>query len=160
MPNWCNNDLTISHPDPAKLDELCEAYKEARLLDYARPMPKELLEGEDWYHWRVENWGTKWEVQPDCEIMTASPTEVSITFSTAWSPPIGALEALCEKGFTVSNYYIEEGMGYLGHCYGSPDEGLTDIECDIDGDIDEDVAKYFENALDEHKEWLAEQEQT
>lgn len=157
MPNWCSNDLTISHPDPAKVAELCEAYKAEGLLNYAVPMPEDV--GEGWYDWRVDNWGTKWEVQPDCEIVAASPTEVSITFSTAWSPPIAAFEALCEKGFTLSDYYIEDGVGFIGRCYGSPDEGLTDIECDIDGDIDEDVAEYWKNAIAEHKEWLAEQEE-
>ena len=71
MPNWCANNVTINHDDPAKLNELVDAYKRGELMEHFMPTPRDpndptklLGEGkpitfdgsEDWYSWRVRNW--------------------------------------------------------------------------------------------------------
>ena len=37
-----------------------------------------------------------------------------IGFDTAWSPPIQAMEKLCELGFSVRLMYYEPGMAFCG----------------------------------------------
>ena len=42
MPNWCNNTVTISHPDTAKLEALASAVKEGNFLKHIIPIPEDL----------------------------------------------------------------------------------------------------------------------
>ena len=92
-----------------------------------------------WYHWCIENWGTKWDAcdksidYEDDEILALtfntawSPPEgiveklrekyPELTFSTAWSPPEGIMQELKDKypdlGFTC--FYDEPGMEIAGY---------------------------------------------
>ena len=81
MPNWCDNRITIHGPKKyiRKIDKIVnENTNGDGLLNYMMPMPTELkdttspsssakkpqpvIDGFDnWYDWRVSNWGTKWE---------------------------------------------------------------------------------------------------
>jgi hypothetical protein len=45
MPNWCNNTITISHPDMAMMKRVVKGYNQNRLLDEFIPIPLELKEG-------------------------------------------------------------------------------------------------------------------
>ena len=68
-----------------------------------------------WYHWCIENWGTKWELS---ELDIEYDDEVlELTFSTAWSPPEGIMEELKDKypdlGFSC--FYDEPGMEIAGY---------------------------------------------
>ena len=114
MPNWCNNILTISEPSA----ELVEYLKtEGFSFDKIKPMPPELRQTEDWYDWAVSNWGTKWDLDENPVLPDSfQEKEISFWFSTAWSPPMGAIEALSEK-FPDDHFllqYLEMGMGFCG----------------------------------------------
>lgn len=78
-----------------------------RMKDNDRGMP-------GWYNWRVENWGTKWDVTQ----VGFYETKVSMTyeFETAWSPVIPVIQALSEKfpNAYITLTYKEEGMGFGG----------------------------------------------
>ena len=68
-----------------------------------------------WYHWCIENWGTKWDVS---ELDIEYDEEVlELTFSTAWSPPEGIMQELKDKypdlGFSC--FYDEPGMEIAGY---------------------------------------------
>ena len=39
----------------------------------------------DWYDWRVNNWGTKWDCA-DSEILDDTENFISISYNTAWGP--------------------------------------------------------------------------
>lgn len=45
MPNWCNNTITISHPDMAMMKRVVKGYNQNKLLDEFIPVPLELKEG-------------------------------------------------------------------------------------------------------------------
>ena len=118
MPNWCDNQITITGPNSV-IDKIEKIVKEEKdgdgLLNFFHPMPKQLedttspsssadkpqpmVEGFDnWYDWRCENWSTKWEVNEfygvDRQHLNDSLDEstISFGFSSAWSPPINAYQ--------------------------------------------------------------------
>ena len=69
-----------------------------------------------WYHWCVENWGTKWE--PDMHGLDVSDYDsIEITFNTAWSPPEGVVEKLREKfpELSFQCFYDEPGCEIAGY---------------------------------------------
>ena len=68
-----------------------------------------------WYHWCIENWGTKWDI---CDKSVDYDEEcLELTFNTAWSPPEGIVEKLREKypDLSFSCFYDEPGMESAGY---------------------------------------------
>src|SRR5271155_1321112 len=45
-----------------------------------------------WYDWRLDQWGTKWNV--DDPVVSDEGNALTITFDTAWSPPLPIFEKL------------------------------------------------------------------
>ena len=169
MPNWCDNQITITGPSSVidKIEKIVNEESnnaENGLLQFFHPMPKALLEteagptaktkaekderkarklefgAENWYDWRVNNWGTKWEVnefygvdkQADALI---GHSTISFAFSSAWSPPIGAYEKFLENNpdCFIRAYYYEGGCDFMGlwedgvdDCYAPSDYKSTD----------------------------------
>ena len=83
MPNWCYNQLIITG-DQEQLDNFkATAYREDDenhngssdlSIEKFFPTPPEMLEANtnqhgtpDWYNWRVENWGSKWDIHDTLE---------------------------------------------------------------------------------------------
>ena len=158
MPNWCDNQITITGPNSV-IDKIEKIVKEESddakngLLQFLHPMPKELLDteagpiaktkaeknarqarklefgAENWYDWRVNNWGTKWEVCEfygvDRQHLNDSPDEstISFAFSSAWSPPIGAYEQFLSDNDNCSlkAWYYEGGCDFMG-CWDNGDD--------------------------------------
>jgi len=143
MPNWCNNTVEINHEDKTKMYALVEAINEGKFCNFARPVPEslhivagrvgaddspeqiKLVEQENanrekhgyatWYDFCVNEWGTKWDTGTQgYEVKPESDGRMCIGFDTAWSPPIQAMEKLCELGFSVRLMYYEPGMAFCG----------------------------------------------
>jgi len=138
MPNWCNNDISLVHDDKEKLKEVEKILKtnvegECKFFNYCKEEPdyektivKETypeISGQEfctdnkqkWWHWRVQNWGTKWNIDavPEDRI-TRDDDYLGFMCETAWSPPLNALIALEEKGFKVTCEYYEMGCAFVG----------------------------------------------
>ena len=122
MPNWCNNSITITGPAEkiAALWARASAGAEGTaLLNAMRPMPAELLEGEAWYGWRVENWGTKWDIDMQglefAEFSDGTAT-ISGWADSAWSPPLDAFQSYSNENpdVTMELKYFEPGMAFIG----------------------------------------------
>ena len=47
---------------------------------------------------------------------------MSISFDTAWSPPIQLYDRLVELGYDVDATYFEPGMGFCGVYYNGDDD--------------------------------------
>ena len=69
-----------------------------------------------WYHWCIDNWGTKWDAC-DKSIEMSDYDSLEITFNTAWSPPEGIVEKLREKypDLSFQCFYDEPGMEASGY---------------------------------------------
>lgn len=68
-----------------------------------------------WHGWCSEHWGTKWNVREGAQ-WSAVPGAVSVTFETAWAPPLPVLERLGERfpGAEIELEYEEPGMNFAG----------------------------------------------
>jgi hypothetical protein len=117
MPNWCNNYVTLTGPKE-KIDELIVELKKSderdetyEILNKLRPRPAE--HEEDWYGWNVQNWGTKWDVGIGSYEIVDENT-VTLSFDSAWAPPIALYEFLESEDWNVDAYYHEEGMAFCG----------------------------------------------
>lgn len=56
---------------------------------------------KDWYDWRIANWGTKWNVEKNVDIDNLSDNNITLWFSTAWSPPVPLIGSLCEQSILI-----------------------------------------------------------
>lgn len=133
MPNHCTNQLTLeSGQDILNVlnPYLIEATDNNYELDFQSiiPMDDELLKGNNWYDWRVENWGTKWNGY-DGRISDDGST---FTFDTAWSPPLPIIKKLAElAGETLVLQYIEYGMFFCGQYTAGQDGDFNEFYNDI-----------------------------
>lgn len=128
MPNWCLNNLTISHEDKSMVDRFVKAYNAGKTCQEFAPQPEKFDEGDEfgtngWYGWRVNNWGTKWDIGYDegtemegrhGQKVEDWGNEVSCTFDSAWSPPVGLYDKLVDLGYNVRATYFEPGCAFCG----------------------------------------------
>jgi hypothetical protein len=143
MPNWCLNNATLQHDDPAAIDEFLRAYSSRDTMAHYLPSPRDpsdpdKLLGEDehapspeelmrtladptanppqhWYAWHLVRWGTKWDVGgPDSYSNRLSPNKLVVSFDSAWSPPVPFYEHIVSLGFKVKASYWEPGMSFCG----------------------------------------------
>lgn len=114
MPNWCWNHLIVTG-DKKELQEFVEkstnAHKETQ-FSFEGTLPRG--DRKNWYDWSIGNWGTKWDA---CEPhINNNKKYFSVTFESAWSPPIAWLENIVHMFpklyFTLE--YEEPGMCFAG----------------------------------------------
>jgi len=145
MPNWCSNEVQFdgSEEDIAKFKEECFSdHKGEAVLDFSKVLPepdydKPKKDGThndgvqtelhsvmpDWWTWRNDNWGTKWNLVPthDGDLTAYTTIEdsedfIQLEFDTAWSPPNGIYEAITEKyqDLSINWFYREDGVQIAG----------------------------------------------
>lgn len=110
MPNWCNNSLTVTHPDKELMQKFCDGVKNGNLLETLVP----LSTGEWDYGTAVDEWGTKWDVSSGEFELDEDGLSGNGWFDTAWGPPLAAYSKLLEMGFSIDAGYSESGMGFVG----------------------------------------------
>ena len=159
MPNWCDNNLTITHDDPKMIKKLVKAWEADKFFgtiypepDYNKvkvkhtfpinastgePKPEYVDPSVAWWDWRVQNWGTKWDIATkdfQSPQLDDDGTCFFAYFDTAWSPATGIYEKLVEQGYRVEAYYFESGCAFCGsftndggdQCFSiDPPEGLS-----------------------------------
>jgi hypothetical protein len=165
MPNWCNNNLTLTHEDPAMIQRAYDALERGEFLNEFIPVPADLqitsgylgsgdeqkeLERKtaenrekygygNWYDFCVGEWGTKWDVggQGQSDIHPDGKM-LHTSFDSAWSPPVNAYVKLEELGFGVNAMYYEGGMAYAG-AYGDG----NDEEINLEGMSADDIEQHY-----------------
>ena len=158
MPNWCYNHLEVTG-DEKQLQEFVEksmnAHKETEFsFEGTHPMPEDLNitkgtrpqdEKEqamlnkakygytDWYDWRCDEWGTKWDA---CEshINYNDIDYFAVSFESAWSPPIAWIDNIMKDFpdlcFTLE--YEEPGMCFGGRLLAQYETLWDDLHWDLD----------------------------
>lgn len=141
MPNWCGNTLRVEGPAKTVEAMLEKGAAKDTALSFESffPTPKDLLgnqtsdpslimsnmhtapadpKDDDWYSWRVRNWGTKWDVEwemTDEEIFNGNKLVV-LRGDSAWGPPLNGILNLSrlfpEISFSIR--YAEPGMMFRG----------------------------------------------
>jgi hypothetical protein len=117
-----------------------------------------------WYDYCIAEWGTKWDMnnQYEDEPFIIEGNRVTMSFDTAWSPPMEIYYALEEMGFKVEATYVEQGVGYIGyyangedHCeemnqfYPEPSDD-PDMEDSAMDEITLKIYDYFEKSGFDH----------
>jgi hypothetical protein len=165
MPNWCNNNLTLEHEDPAMIQRAFDALERGEFLSEFIPVPKDLTDtvsgfmGEDkreaheaqmkrnlelygykdWYDFCVGEWGTKWDCgEQGCADIHPDGKMLHAAFDTAWAPPVNAYVKLEELGFKVNAMYYESGMAFAG-AYGDG----NDEEISLEGMSADDIEQHY-----------------
>ena len=143
MPNWCNNTLILKHKDSSMIVRARDAFNRGELLNEFIPVPiclTETIAGragpdgspeqialeqsiqdnlnaynyKDWYSFCVAEWGTKWDVGGEgCDPIEDDGT-LTLSFDSAWAPPLAAMAEFQRQGFEVKLYYYESGMCFAG----------------------------------------------
>lgn len=194
MPNWCNNSINISGSTETIKTLWDEANKEGSgLLNAMKPMPKELegttspspregtpqplVDGHDnWYSWRVDNWGTKWDIDPTEGLEFTDngdgTAQISGWFESAWAPPIQAYDTFLDDmdGCSLVADYHEPGMDFAGFYDNGDDqymEGLGEWStavvkgtCALDDtpELFQRLDEQFE-LVENAREWIEENEE-
>ena len=129
MPNWCDNSVVITQKDKSKLEELSKQAEQNTLFGFVLPEPdyhkvkvkstypeisgKEFSDPKEaWWHWRVQNWGTKWEA--DFGTGFELDDDLTLWFDTAWAPPVPIYRELYKRGFGIEAGWLETGCDFCG----------------------------------------------
>lgn len=134
MPNWCSNILDVTGPPevlarfaeavavPTPLSEDPTRDQRPVPLSFERilPTPPELClpEAEGWFSWRIANWGTKWDLDPEtyCETFPAEEglARRRYVFDTAWSPALGIYQKMAHDHLEL---IFEAFWAECGNCF-------------------------------------------
>lgn len=88
MPNWCMNDLRVSGAE-AEVLKFIEDNKTNGEFCFKTLSPEPEYEKDDeWYDWRISNWGVKWDVDGDVDVQKLDDGFYRLYFTTAWDAPI------------------------------------------------------------------------
>lgn len=163
MPNWCQNSILI--PLEKKKDFIRKFTRQVKpqsawglkshWLDFNRLTPMPVAEKANWYSWRCDNWGTKWNAGHTqfhkhkdgygqaTKLFAATDPVLEITFDTAWNPASEQILTLMAKRLQcdVEHAGLEEAMGINFICtYEHAHDGCEPyIERDeFTGDYDQD----------------------
>lgn len=160
MPNWCENTLSANGTAEdisafvkwlddkpfsfERIDPTPEELKDNAPFSQSRKdsgAGKELIEkfgSDNWYDWRVQNWGCKWDIdENEGKPAHSSAESIGFEFQTPWGPPERAIYTLSLKFPTLTFFlgYYEMGCGFAGEMTvknGESDGTFYDAEENVD----------------------------
>jgi hypothetical protein len=156
MPNHTDNRVILSHDDTQMIDMIYNIMntEDTPLCQTLIPMDEALLDNEGWYDWRIDNWGTKWDIY-DARCSRMDDNTLVLAFFTAWSPPFPIFDKLTDMGFEVTARYLDEGWMYIGEYNSDGDhvhfDNVEDVvteyeELDYEFGISEQIESMKESA--------------
>jgi len=142
MPNWCMNQVTVIGP-VEKIKALTDAIEKDGLLNHLVPMEEN---DPEWYHKQINAWGTKWEVSDVQFDVSEDGTEITMSFDSAWSPPVHAFRTWGEENpdCVFKLKYFEPGIGFAG-------------VADWDGEYFDDDTLMADEVPEEYKQFISDE---
>lgn len=126
MPNHVDSYLEISGK-PKLINKLMKQIEitesestkenEKTIFSCHKVIPQPIFQGDEWYEWRIQNWGSKWGAY---DIQVAEPNWESgnwvLYFNTAWSPITPVIEELSKQNpkLRLHYRYYESGSDFWG----------------------------------------------
>lgn len=180
MPNHIMNRVKITGP----IEKLNEFYnfnkslakenneEEDMELDFNKAIPEPIYNSKsdntssdgllDWYEWRVDNWGTKWNAY-DINV-NKNEEELYYQFNTAWSHPLEWYKKVFKMfpELDINIVYIDEGFNFFGRATVQNGEYSIDFEYDYSSIPDflhdqknielesVDSMEYYENLVEDY----------
>lgn len=108
MPNYVYNTLTVSGTQDAITQFYNDNKKDDSDLSFNNALPESGQ--DDWYNWRINNWGCKWDASEVDFTMTDKGIYI---FTTPWSPPMKWLEKVSTKYPDLIFYIRFEDEGFM-----------------------------------------------
>ena len=147
MAEWCENELMVSGSEAEVNRFLAAAKSERAILDFERivPPPAEYpaaagkaKSSEDWYDWRTEHWGTKWNARRAARggvTVRGVTATVLVRFDTPWRPPLPVISAAARRfpSLAFDLRWYERGMQVQGRYRCRGEEVLCDLEWEYFG---------------------------
>lgn len=121
MPNWCYNFVEITG-EPKTLKKLGAMMKRIpkdgrffySLIGINENLTPEEYE-KNWYNENIERIGCKWDIDIDESNATIDDDCITLSFDTAWSPPISGFKHLNRiYGVGIKHFYSEPGCDFCG----------------------------------------------
>lgn len=140
------------------LSHYCLKGSNGTVLDFERilPTPRELLNAQspcrksdeqkaelikkygadDWYDWRIKNWGVKWPPSFNSANLEITDDAMVFFFDTPWGPPVNIIKFMSSlfPNATFQLQFAEPGMNFSGEDIFQAGR-LTDSHDDPSGDI-------------------------
>lgn len=129
MPNWCNNLIKISGEE-SDMKPIYEFFVRSEALPEVEMFVMSTLVPEDEEFQQIKEsgafllspystfWGCKWDFQVNECNGDYTPTSITISPSSAWSPPLPFCQRLSEKyNVDVTIEYYEGGNNFAGYSY-------------------------------------------
>jgi hypothetical protein len=135
------NTIYMKHSDKTILDRAEDSLKRDEFMSEFLPTPNI----EDWYEWRVDHWGTKWEVE--ASVIERTEFMIKSVYDSAWAPPIMFYNHLCRIGFSVRALYYEPGLNFCG-IFDNGEDVYYDIMGMNCGEIKEMIPEELEKEFD------------
>lgn len=102
MPNYAGNQMQITCKGTYALSRVANLlYNDEGKLDFNVLLPQPSNEPDfDWYNWRIDNWGCKWNADnyhENVETIMTDTHKLTLGFFTPWGPPEGWFVKLVEE---------------------------------------------------------------
>lgn len=110
MPNWVENTIIVTGPSESRdllLDTFSQEFATGEgLFEAIVPAPEDV---SDWYRWRLDNWGCKWDVADFS--LEEYDDDFRLSFQTPWSHPLPIVKRLggLFPALRFEVFYCEDG---------------------------------------------------
>ena len=156
-------------PVPQALSDTTEGsygdkLEQARLNDL-RESNRRTYGYSSWYDFAIGEWGCKWDISNGGDDYKIKKVDagyaVTLSFDTAWSPPINFYDKLVELEFDVEAMHYESGVGFCGQYFDGGEE-TYDLSSLTSEQVKEQVPEELDTTFgisEQMAEYEAEQEE-
>ena len=120
MPNWAMNRLYVSG-NAVFIQNFYNSCLVNGKFCFSGIVPEpEYKHPDEFLLWRYDNWGTKWDIDGDIDLVEETAGSRTFVFNTAWAGPYEWLKAVAKKfpELTFRMYSTDPSMDWHTECMG------------------------------------------